>query len=199
MRRRELTKRLFDLFLCLVALPLLLPLMVLLILAIRVDSPGPAIFRQRRTGRNGDIFRMYKFRTMVCDAEELKASLMHLNVLPPPDFKIPDDPRVTRVGRFLRKTSLDELPQVFNILLGDMSWVGPRPTSFSPLTYQIWHGRRLEAKPGLTGLWQVRMRHSSSFDERVRMDAEYLSNASLGQDLKILFNTVWSVMKRTGV
>ena len=100
-------------------------------LAVRLDSPGPILFRQQRTGRHGSRFAMYKFRTMVRDAEAMKASLAHLNVLPPPDFKIPNDPRITRVGKFLRKTSLDEVPQIFNVLRGEMSLVGPRPTSFA--------------------------------------------------------------------
>ena len=141
---------------------------------------------------------MYKFRTMVRDAEELKASLMHLNILPPPDFKIIDDPRITRVGRFLRKTSLDELPQVFNVLRGQMSLVGPRPTSFAASTYDLWHTERLEAIPGITGLWQVKERNAATFDERLRLDAEYLHRMSLGLDLKIIWWTVVAVFKRSG-
>ncbi len=141
---------------------------------------------------------MYKFRTMVANAEELKASLRHLNVLPAPDFKIPDDPRITRVGRFLRKTSLDELPQIYNVLRGDMSWVGPRPTSFSAATYDLWHTRRLEMPPGITGLWQVKMRNSSTFDERVRLDSQYFSSVTIATDLKILLLTFAAVFNRTG-
>jgi lipopolysaccharide/colanic/teichoic acid biosynthesis glycosyltransferase len=167
-------------------------------LAIRIDSPGPIFLRQQRTGRNGTTFCMYKFRTMVRNAEELKASLMHLNVLPPPDFKIPNDPRITRVGRVLRRTSLDELPQFFNILRSDMSLVGPRPTTFKPSTYEVWHGVRLEMRPGLTGMWQVSVRHSSTFDERVRLDAQYTRTASLWLDLKILALTVIAVFRCTG-
>jgi lipopolysaccharide/colanic/teichoic acid biosynthesis glycosyltransferase len=187
-----------DLALCVVVAPVAAVLMAGIALAIRVDSPGPALFRQARTGRNGVRFSMFKFRTMVKNAEALKPTLMHLNVLPPPDFKIPDDPRITRVGKFLRRSSLDELPQVINIFLGQMSWVGPRPTSFRSETYDVWHAVRLEVPPGLTGLWQVRMRHSSTFDERVRLDVEYIESSSLMTDLRILIMTALSVVRRTG-
>jgi lipopolysaccharide/colanic/teichoic acid biosynthesis glycosyltransferase len=131
-RRYLLLKRTFDVVLCLGLLIVCLPVLALCALAVRLNSPGPIVFSQLRTGRDGRRFRMYKFRTMVANAEELKASLAHLNVLPAPDFKIPDDPRITRVGKLLRATSLDELPQLFNVLRGDMSLVGPRPTSFAP-------------------------------------------------------------------
>ena len=121
---------------------------------------------------------MLKFRTMVQNAEELKASLQHLNILPAPDFKIPNDPRVTRVGKFLRKTSLDELPQVLNVIRGEMSIVGPRPTSFAASTYDLWHSERLEVVPGITGLWQVKGRGTMTFDERLRLDIEYIERRS---------------------
>ncbi len=192
-------KRCFDVAVCVVALPVALPLMAVLWAAIRLESPGPAVFRQLRTGRDGRRFEMFKFRTMVANAEELKASLAHLNVLPPPDFKIPDDPRITRIGHVLRRTSLDELPQLFNVLRGDMSLVGPRPTSFAPETYATWHGKRLELRPGLTGLWQVRARHSTSFDERLRFDIAYVDGCSFRLDLQILVATLLSVVRRTGV
>lgn len=191
-------KRTLDLIVCLLLLPLAVPLFVLCAIAIRLDSAGPAIFIQQRTGRDGRQFRMYKFRTMVANAEELKATLAHLNVLPSPDFKIIDDPRVTRVGRFLRRTSLDELPQLLNVLLGQMSLVGPRPTSFSASTYDLWHTRRLEALPGITGLWQVHGRNQSTFNERLRLDAKYIRERSLWLDLKILLLTVGSVVRGTG-
>jgi len=141
---------------------------------------------------------MYKFRTMVANAEELKASLAHLNILPPPDFKIIDDPRITRVGRFLRKTSLDELPQILNVLRGEMSLVGPRPTSFAASTYELWHAERLEVTPGLTGLWQCRGRNISTFDDRLRLDVEYLARRSLLFDLRLIFETVAQVVNRSG-
>ena len=130
-RGYAVTKRTIDLGVCLIALPILLPVGLLCALLIRLESPGPILFAQQRTGQHGVRFPMWKFRTMVRNAEELKASLQHLNILPAPDFKIPNDPRVTRVGKFLRKTSLDELPQILNVIRGQMSIVGPRPTSFA--------------------------------------------------------------------
>ncbi len=191
-------KRVFDLTICLLVSPIALVLAGLIMLAIRIDSPGPIVFVQQRTGRDGRRFAMYKFRTMVQNAEELKASLAHLNILPPPDFKIINDPRITRVGRFLRKTSLDELPQLINVLRGDMSLVGPRPTSFHPDTYSLWHTHRLEAPPGITGLWQVNGRNSMTFDERLRLDIHYIEHRSLLLDLKILAQTVRTVVSRSG-
>jgi lipopolysaccharide/colanic/teichoic acid biosynthesis glycosyltransferase len=181
-----------------VLLLLTVPLLVVIAVAIRLDSPGPVLLRQQRTGRGGARFTMFKFRTMVVNAEELKASLAHLNVLPPPDFKIPDDPRVTRIGRVLRATSLDELPQLLNVLRGDMSLVGPRPTTFSAATYDAWHGKRLEVPPGITGLWQTRGRNTTTFDERLRLDIAYIDRRSLTLDLRILLETVTAVARRTG-
>ena len=191
-------KRLFDVAVVIALMPLLLLVLGAIAIAIRVDSPGPILFTQQRTGRHGERFGMFKFRTMVRNAEELKASLAHLNILPPPDFKIIDDPRITRVGRFLRKTSLDELPQVFNVLRGEMSLVGPRPTSFSAYTYDLWHTVRLEAVPGITGLWQVFGRNSMTFDERLRLDVAYIRDRSILLDLKIIFWTFQSILKRDG-
>jgi lipopolysaccharide/colanic/teichoic acid biosynthesis glycosyltransferase len=196
--RYLIAKRLFDLAVCFLLLPVVLPLLLLCALAFRLDSPGPIFIAQERTGRDGTPFRMLKFRTMVRNAAELKAQLAHLNVLPPPDFKIPEDPRITRVGKFLRQTSLDELPQLLNVLWGDMSLVGPRPTSFAPTTYQLWHTHRLEVTPGITGLWQVKGRNTTTFDERLRLDIEYIEHRSFGFDLKILLQTVPSVLRRTG-
>jgi len=197
-RRYLIVKRLFDLAVCVLLLPVVLPLFLLSALAIRLDSPGPVFIKQERTGRDGTPFRMLKFRTMVRNAAELKAQLAHLNVLPPPDFKIPHDPRITRVGKFLRQTSLDELPQLLNVLRGDMSLVGPRPTSFAPTTYELWHTHRLEVTPGITGLWQVKGRNTTTFDERLRLDIEYIEHRSFALDLKILLQTVPSVLRRTG-
>ena len=191
-------KRVLDLVLCLLAMPLVVPVAIAVAVAIRLDSPGPVVFTQPRTGRNGQRFRMYKFRTMVRNAEELKAGLAHLSTVPPPDFKIPDDPRITRVGHFLRRTSLDELSQLLNVIRGEMSLVGPRPTSFASSTYRLWHTQRLEATPGITGLWQVTDCHQSTFDERLRLDVEYMDNMSLMTDLRILWRTVSSVVRRSG-
>ena len=141
---------------------------------------------------------MWKFRTMVANAEELKAELAHLNILPPPDFKIPNDPRVTKVGKFLRATSLDELPQLFNVLRGDMSIVGPRPTSFPASSYELWHTQRLDVAPGMTGLWQLEGRNATTFDERLRLDVKYIRHMSLGQDLRLMARTVGAVVRRDG-
>jgi lipopolysaccharide/colanic/teichoic acid biosynthesis glycosyltransferase len=197
-RRYLVAKRGFDLAVCIWLLPVVAILMLLLALIIRVDSPGSILIAQERTGRDGRRFRMYKFRTMVRNAEELKAGLAHLNVLPPPDFKIPKDPRITRVGMILRQTSLDELPQLVNVLRGDMSLVGPRPTSFEPTTYSLWHTRRLEVTPGITGLWQLKGRNLTTFDERLRLDIEYIEHRSFWLDLKILLQTVPAVFRRSG-
>lgn len=191
-------KRGLDVAVCLLALPVAGPLMVLIALAIAVDSRGPVLFVQRRTGRGGTRFPMLKFRTMVRNAEELKASLQHLSIVPAPDFKVIDDPRITRVGRVLRATSLDELPQLLNVLAGHMSLVGPRPTSFAPATYALWHTRRLEVRPGLTGLWQVQGRTGLSFDERLRLDVRYIDHCCLPVDLWIMAATVRSVVQRGG-
>jgi lipopolysaccharide/colanic/teichoic acid biosynthesis glycosyltransferase len=191
-------KRTFDLLVCLALLPIVVPVLILCALAVRLDTPGRVVFTQQRTGRHGRRFRMYKFRTMVRNAEELKAQLQHLNILPPPDFKILDDPRITRVGKFLRKTSLDELPQILNVIRGEMSLVGPRPTSFAASTYDLWHTSRLEVVPGITGLWQIKGRNSTTFDERLRLDIEYIRSRSLRLDLKILCMTVGSVFSRAG-
>ncbi|HWB56410.1 MAG TPA: sugar transferase [Gaiellaceae bacterium] len=192
-------KRAFDLAVCLLLLPVILPLLLLCAIAIIIDSPtAPLYIAQERTGKDGRPFRMYKFRTMVPDAEAMKAALAHLNELSWPDFKITNDPRITRVGRFLRQTSLDELPQLINVVKGDMSLVGPRPTSFAPSTYSVWHTVRLEVKPGITGLWQIRGRNSTEFDERLRLDIEYIRHRSFALDLKILLQTVPVVLRRSG-
>jgi lipopolysaccharide/colanic/teichoic acid biosynthesis glycosyltransferase len=197
-RRYLIAKRALDIAVSLTALILTLPLLVLCALAIRLESPGPIMFSQKRTGRAGRRFPMWKFRTMVANAEELKAELAHLNILPPPDFKIPNDPRITRVGRFLRATSLDELPQLFNVLRGDMSIVGPRPTSFPASSYELWHTQRLDVAPGMTGLWQLEGRNATTFDERLRLDVQYIRQMSLSQDLRLMVRTVGAVVRRDG-
>jgi lipopolysaccharide/colanic/teichoic acid biosynthesis glycosyltransferase len=193
------TKRAFDVLFCLAILPMVAIVAALCAVAVALDTPGPVLYSQRRIGRDGRPFRMWKFRTMVRNAEELKASLAHLNVLPPPDFKIPDDPRVTRVGRILRKTSLDELPQFLNVLRGEMSLVGPRPAEDGMDTYRVWYGERLEVPPGITGIWQLEGRHSTTFDERLRYDIEYIRSMSLWLDIKLIVRTVAVVFKGTGV
>ncbi len=191
-------KRSLDLAICVVLIPIVVPVGLLIALLIRLDSRGPIMFSQMRTGQHGVRFPMYKFRTMVQNADELKASLQHLNILPAPDFKIPDDPRITRVGGFLRKTSLDELPQLINVLRGEMSIVGPRPTSFSASTYDLWHSERLEVPPGITGLWQVKGRGTMTFDERLRLDIEYMEHRTILLDLKLMAMTALAVFRRSG-
>ncbi|MBV7337961.1 sugar transferase [Chloroflexi bacterium TSY] len=188
-----------DLLIVGTSLPIIYPLLLLCMLLVKLESPdGPIFFKQQRTGKDGRRFSMYKFRTMVPNAEEMKTELAHLNELQWPDFKITDDPRVTRVGRILRKTSLDELPQIINILKGDMSLVGPRPTSFAPETYDLWHTARLDVQPGLTGLWQIVGRASMEFDERVVLDLAYIERRSLLLDILILFHTLIAVFKQKG-
>jgi lipopolysaccharide/colanic/teichoic acid biosynthesis glycosyltransferase len=198
-RRRYLRKkRLMDLVIGTALLPIVLPILFLCIAAIKLDSSGPVFFAQNRTGKGGRRFRMLKLRTMVENAEELKAQCQALNELKAPDFKIANDPRITRVGRILRKTSLDELPQIFNVMRGDMSLVGPRPTSFSSSTYSPWHTARLEVKSGITGLWQVSGRNDLEFDERVRLDIAYGKSQSLWFDIKLILLTVGCVFSGRG-
>jgi lipopolysaccharide/colanic/teichoic acid biosynthesis glycosyltransferase len=194
-----IAKRMMDIALVLYVLPLVAILMAVCALLIKLEDPkGPVFFTQQRTGKGGKRFGMYKFRTMVYNAEELKASLAHLNELEWPDFKITNDPRVTRIGRFLRKTSLDELPQLLNVLKGDMSLVGPRPTSFSSDTYALWQTERLDVTPGITGLWQIMGRASMEFEDRVYLDVLYIENRSIWLDIQIMFRTVFAVLAQRG-
>jgi lipopolysaccharide/colanic/teichoic acid biosynthesis glycosyltransferase len=194
-----IAKRIMDIMLVLVSAPVWLPLLGVVALAILVTSPGEAVlFKQCRTGKGGNRFNMYKFRTMVPNAEQLKSEYAHLNELQWPDFKIANDPRITPVGRFLRKTSLDEIPQLLNVLRGDMSLVGPRPTSFGPETYKLWHTHRLDVMPGITGLWQIFGRAKLEFDERLRLDIAYIERASLRFDLYILIMTLLAVFQQRG-
>jgi lipopolysaccharide/colanic/teichoic acid biosynthesis glycosyltransferase len=191
-------KRAIDLTLCVLALPLVLPILGLIAVLIRLDSPGPIVFCQWRTGRHGRRFRMYKLRTMVADAAALKPLYAHLNHQTWPDFKIAGDPRVTPFGRLLRRTSLDELPQLLNVLKGEMSLIGPRPTSFAPDTYSLWHTARLDVLPGITGLWQVSGRGRLNFDQRVKLDLAYIECQCLWVDLQILLRTIGQVFAGEG-
>lgn len=197
-RGYQLSKRIFDLAMCLIALPFFGMVMGIIALAIYLDDPGPIFFKQQRTGKGGRRFGMYKFRTMVKNAEELKVKYAHLNEHTWPDFMITNDPRVTRVGKILRKTSLDELPQLINVIKGDMSLVGPRPTSFAASTYSLWQTERLEVVPGITGLWQVSGRKELDFDDRLRLDIEYIRRQSFLFDIQILIRTVTAVITRRG-
>jgi lipopolysaccharide/colanic/teichoic acid biosynthesis glycosyltransferase len=194
-----LAKRIMDVVLALLSMPFWLPVLGIIALAIRVTSPGaPVMFKQLRTGKGGRRFNMYKFRTMIPNAEELKSKYAHLNELQWPDFKITNDPRITPIGKFLRKTSFDELPQIINVLRGEMSFVGPRPTSFGAETYKLWHTYRLDVMPGITGLWQVFGRAQLEFDDRLRLDIAYIERASLLLDIHILFLTIWAVFQQRG-
>lgn len=196
---RLAVKRVIDLMGGLVGLTLAGPIMLGAAIAIRADSPGPILFKQVRAGRNGRKFVMYKFRSMVTDAERRKAQLAHLNEMDGPVFKIRSDPRITAVGRFIRKTSIDELPQLFNIVAGDMSLVGPRPPLPSEVEqYEPWQRRRLSVKPGLTGLWQVSGRNQIDFEEWMQLDLKYIDTWNLWEDIKILFRTVYVVLRRSG-
>ena len=194
-----LAKRVLDLAISAVAVIVLAPISAAIALAIKLDSRGPVLFAQERVGFNRRRFRVFKFRTMVPDAEARQKDVEHLNEADGPVFKIENDPRITRVGRFLRRTSLDELPQFVNVLRGDMSLVGPRPLpvrDFERIDTR-WHRRRFSMKPGLTCLWQV-ARREPKFDEWVRMDMEYIDNWSLDLDLKILAKTIPAVLSRHG-
>lgn len=197
-KRYDAGKRVMDIAFTIAALPLVLPLMCLCMLAIWLEDGRPIFFCQRRTGKGGKPFLMFKFRTMVKNAAELKQKYAHLNQLRSPDFKIAKDPRITRIGKVLRKTSLDELPQILNVLRGEMSLVGPRPTSFDVSTYELWHTERLEVVPGVTGLWQISGRSDIDFDERLRMDIEYIERRSIWLDLVILCKTVGAVLRPRG-
>jgi len=182
-----------------VVLVLAAPLMLAIAAAIKLDSPGPVLFRQVRLGRNRQRFVINKFRSMRVTAEAEQADLAALNEADGPIFKIRQDPRLTRVGRFLRRLSLDELPQFINVLSGDMSLVGPRPPIPREVErYEDWHHQRLEVAPGLTGLWQVSGRSELTFDEMVLLDIWYIENWNLGLDFKILLRTVPAVFFGNG-
>ena len=195
---RLMAKRVVDIVVSAAALMLLAPLMLLIAVLIRLTSPGPIIFRQQRCGLNGRRFTLYKFRSMCENAEELKPRLAHLNQKRTA-FKIANDPRVTPLGRLLRKFSLDELPQLWNVLRGDMSLVGPRPPVPGEVEqYERWQRRRLRMRPGLTCLWALEGRDELEFDTWIRKDLEYIDNWSLGLDLTILMRTIPSVLTGKG-
>jgi lipopolysaccharide/colanic/teichoic acid biosynthesis glycosyltransferase len=196
---RDLPKRAFDLVVGTLALLVVAPLLLLLLAAIMLESPGNPIFVQERLGHNGKRFRLLKLRTMVPDAERRRAEIEHLNEALPPLFKVRHDPRVTRLGRILRLTSLDEVPQLINVIRGDMSIVGPRPR----LPYEFSMDdpaiqRRLSVKPGLAGLWQVSGRATLNFDEALALDLAYVENSSFWLDLKLIARTLWVVITLHG-
>ncbi len=198
-RSTLLMKRAFDLVVSAVALLLLLPFLPLVAIAIKLDSRGPIFFTQIRTGENGDPFRMYKLRTMTADAEERLGEVVRLEELSEPMFKVYGDPRITRVGRLLRRFSIDELPQLFNVLRGKMSIVGPRPEEIAVTSmYGPEHRFRLAVKPGLTGPMQVYGRGELTFGERLAVELEYIENLSIARDLRILLLTIPTAIRGTG-
>ncbi len=190
-------KRILDIVSCFLLFIIFLPLFFIIALLIKIDSKGPVFFLQKRCGRNGKVFNMYKFRTMVEDAESLKKRLT--NEMDGPMFKMRNDPRITGVGRILRRCSLDELPQVLNVLKGEMSLVGPRPLADEEMEGdECWRRIRLSVKPGMTGLWQIMGRTSGKFDDWVSYDIEYVQKMSLCMDLKILVLTLFTVFSHEG-
>ncbi len=192
-------KRAFDILVSVLALIVFAPLILALSLIIKLSSPGPVFYVSQRSGRKGKVFKFYKFRTMIEGADRMLESLRHLDETDGPIFKIRKDPRVTGVGRFLRRYSLDELPQLWNVLRGDMSLVGPRPpTPEEVRQYADWQLKRLEIRPGITCLWQVKGRSNLSFREWMKLDLFYIENWSFGLDIKILLLTIGAVLKRQG-
>jgi exopolysaccharide biosynthesis polyprenyl glycosylphosphotransferase len=194
-----LVKRVLDISVASLGLVLGAPIMLGIAGAIRLGSEGSILYKAKRIGRKGRAFPCYKFRTMVQNADTLKAELEHMNERDGVLFKIKEDPRITRVGKFLRKYSLDELPQLYNVLKGDMSLVGPRPPMAAEVEqYDIAHLRRLNVLPGITGLWQVEARQDPSFDSYISLDTAYVENWNLMMDLRILARTVGVVLSGTG-
>ena len=192
-------KRVFDTVFSVLAIILMSPVLAALAIAIKLDSPGSVFYTSERIGKKGVVFRCIKFRTMVRDADTRRAEVMHMNERDDVLFKISNDPRITRLGRFLRKYSLDELPQFFNVLVGDMSIVGPRPPLAGEVRkYDLSHLRRLDVTPGITGLWQVQGRQDPSFASYVSLDVTYIENWSIWLDFKIIMRTIAVVFSGTG-
>lgn len=193
-------KRLVDFGIGLLGMIIFFIMYPFVAMAIKLESPGPILFRQKRVGQNGRIFDIYKFRTMNMGAEEQKKELMARNEMQGLMFKVENDPRMTRVGRFLRKTSLDEVPQFINVIKGEMSLVGTRPPTLDEVEkYEPWHRRRISMKPGITGLWQVSGRNKiTDFDEVVRLDLKYIDHWRFLNDIKIILQTIWVVLRRKG-
>jgi len=194
-----IAKRITDIIVASFLLILFLPIIPIVAILIKLDSPGPILFKQKRVGKNGKIFDFYKFRSMVLGAEKIIGTLRPLSGVDGPIFKLKDDPRVTRVGRFLRRSSLDELPQLLNVLKGDMSIVGPRPNLPSEVAHYLpWQKKRLEVTPGITCLWQIAGRSHIGFNEWMRLDLEYIKKRSFTTDLKIMIKTIPAVIARKG-
>lgn len=184
------SKRLIDILLSLLGLIIISPIMLIVAILIKLESTGPVIFSQKRVGLNGKEFNMLKFRSMVQNAEELKEKLQKQNEMSGPMFKMKEDPRVTKVGRFIRKTSIDELPQLINVLKGEMSLVGPRPSLPKEVAkFEPWMLERLNVKPGLTCYWQVLGRNNIDFEDWMKLDIKYVKDRNLGLDIKLIFKT----------
>ena len=186
----EFLKRSLDIIASICGLILLSPVLLIVSILIKMESKGPIFFMQKRIGLNGKEFNMYKFRSMVVNAEELKEKLKDKNEMSGPMFKIKDDPRITKVGKFIRKTSIDELPQLVNVLKGEMSLVGPRPSLPDEVKeFEKWMLRRLNAKPGITCYWQVMGRNKIGFEDWMRLDVKYVNERSFWLDIKLIFKT----------
>ena len=187
----EVIKRLIDIVCSFLGVLVLSPLFIIIAIIIKMTSKGPVFFSQKRVGKNGKEFDMYKFRSMVVNAEELKEKLAAKNEMSGPMFKMKDDPRVTKVGKFIRKTSIDELPQLWNVLKGDMSLVGPRPSLPKEVAqFENWMYKRLEVKPGLTCYWQVSGRNNIDFEDWMKLDIKYVDERSTWIDIKLIFKTI---------
>ena len=187
----EISKRAIDIIGAGSGLLLLSPVIAIVACAVKFTSKGTVFFSQKRVGKNGELFDMYKFRSMVVNAEELKEKLAHQNEMSGPMFKMKDDPRVTKVGKFIRKTSLDELPQLLNVLKGDMSLVGPRPSLPKEVAqFEKWMYKRLSVKPGLTCFWQVSGRNNIDFEDWMKLDIKYVDERNIWIDIKLIFKTV---------
>ena len=187
----EVIKRIIDIVASFIGLILLSPLILIVSILIKLESKGEVIFKQKRVGLNGKEFYMYKFRSMVINAEELKKQLESQNEMSGPMFKIKDDPRITKVGKFIRKTSIDELPQLINVIKGDMSLVGPRPSLPKEVKkFEQWMMERLEVKPGLTCIWQISGRNNIDFEDWMKLDIKYIRERSFKLDMKLILKTV---------
>lgn len=188
-------KRVIDYVGSTIGIILFSPILLIIAIVIKLEDGGPVIFKQERIGHNGRHFNIYKFRSMRIDAEELKTKLLAQNEVEGAMFKMRDDPRVTRFGKFIRKHSLDELPQFFNVFLGDMSLVGPRPPLVDEVeTYDDYEKQRLLVRPGLSGLWQISGRNNLSFAEMVELDLQYIQTRSIWLDIKIMLKTAWDMV-----
>ena len=192
LRVYKICKRIIDIIGAGLGLILLSPIIAIVACAVKFTSKGPVFFSQKRVGKNGELFEMYKFRSMVVNAEELKENLEEQNEMSGPMFKIKDDPRVTKVGKFIRKTSIDELPQLWNVLKGDMSLVGPRPSLPKEVEqFDNWMFKRLTVRPGLTCYWQVSGRNNIDFEDWMKLDVKYVEERNIWIDIKLIFKTIF--------